>query len=132
MPETKQKVPQALKDLWFVTLGALSLSAEEVRKTVEQFARRGSISRSDARKIVSQVTSRVEKNRKVLEKKIHESVSLATRQLKVPSSAELQGILKKVTGLAKQVSRSSKGDSKPSPAAPRRSAARRSRRRAGG
>ena len=46
MPETKQKVPQALKELWFVTLGALSLSAEEVRKTVEQFARRGSISRA--------------------------------------------------------------------------------------
>lgn len=111
MAGTKQGIPQALKELWFVTLGALSLSVEEIPKTVEEFVRRGSLSRKEARKLVAQLTDRVNRNRKVLEKKIETNVTRAVRQLKFPSRDEIQGLVKRVTKLGQQVAQVM--DSKP-------------------
>lgn len=130
MPDPKEKIPQALKELWFVTLGALSLSAEEVRKAVEQFVKRGSLSHKDARKIVREVSSRVDQNRKQVEKKIESSVSRAMNQLKLPSRGELEGMFKRVTDLGRQVARigPSRRSSKPG-SAPKKTSAKPPRRR---
>lgn len=90
-------------DLWLATLGAFSLAEEEVGKFVKRLVDRGSLSQAEGKKLISDLQSKVKKNRLDFGKVIEDSVAKTLSKLNIPSKREVHELMKKVDALTQKI-----------------------------
>lgn len=102
-----------LKKYFYSGVGLAATTAEVVQKSVNELVRKGKVSETDGKKIISEAVKKVESQRPALEAKYNEAVHKFVKL----SSSEVGKLQKRIEQLEKQLTIKKQGTAAPKPAA---------------
>lgn len=102
-----------LKKYFYSGVGLAATTAEVVQKSVNELVRKGKVSETDGKKIISEAVKKVESQRPALEAKYNEAVHKFVKL----SSSEVGKLQKRIEQLEKQLTIKKQGATAPKAAA---------------
>lgn len=102
-----------LKKYFYSGVGLAATTAEVVQKSVNELVRKGKVSETDGKKIISEAVKKVESQRPALEAKYNEAVHKFVKL----SSSEVGKLQKRIEQLEKQLTIKKQGTAAPKAAA---------------
>ena len=102
-----------LKKYFYSGVGLAATTAEVVQKSVNELVRKGKVSETDGKKIISEAVKKVESQRPALEAKYNEAVHKFVKL----SSSEVGKLQKRIEQLEKQLTIKKQGTTAPKAAA---------------
>lgn len=88
---------------WRASVGTYATDEGETRNLLQRLVEFGSLSQKEAKEALADMRSRIEENRKELDKRVDESLKRATARLTVPSPAEIEQLRARVDELEERV-----------------------------
>ena len=85
-------------------IGAISAAEDEIEKAVRRFTEKGLVTEEEAKRILKEFLSSIEKSKVNIDKKIEENIVKVLNRLSIPSRSEVKSLNKKIAKLEKQVS----------------------------
>jgi len=98
-----------LKKAVALGLGALAVTEEKVRETVEELVKKGEVSRKEASKVAQDLLKKLETGKKEVEKQVEAIVKVSLRKLDIPTRTELKRMESRLKKLESSVKKKAAG-----------------------
>ena len=92
-----------LKDAWKDSVGNYATDEGATKNLFARLVDFGTLSRDEAVKLLGESRSKIEQNRRELERRVDESIKKATTRLHVPSAAELEKLSADVDAIDRRI-----------------------------
>lgn len=92
-----------LEKTFYMGLGALTITKEVAEKWIDELIEKGKVSREKGSQMVKDLVTKAEKEKKILDDKIHRSIESTIKKLNLPTRQELEEINKKIDHLQKEL-----------------------------
>lgn len=92
---------------FYLGLGALSVTKETAEKWINELVEKGKVSREKGSQMLKDLVSKAEKEKKIIDEKIHHGIESTIKKLNLPTRHELDEINKKIDQLQKELQKRS-------------------------
>jgi polyhydroxyalkanoate synthesis regulator phasin len=92
-----------LKDAWKESVGTYATDDGETKHLFARLVDFGTLSRDEAVKLLGESRSKIEQNRRELERRVDESIKKATSRLHVPSQAEIEQLSGEIEAIERRI-----------------------------
>ncbi len=88
-----------IKKAIYFGLGAVLLTEEKVKETLDDLVKKGELSKEDSKTMVKEVLERAKENKKIIEEKITEELEKFIKKANIATNSELQNLEKRIENL---------------------------------
>lgn len=92
-----------LKKGVFTGLGMISLTKDKVESLAKKLAEESKLSEEEGRKLVNEILSQSEEEKKKIEAKVEEIVASTLKKLDIPSREKMENLTKRIEELERKV-----------------------------
>ena len=106
-PKSETKTDKAflgrLREAWKLSVGEFAVEEGETRSLLGRLEALGTVTKDEAKQVLTYAKKNIDKNRSELEKRVEESVKSATSRLIIPTDDEIRAIRQRIIAAEKRI-----------------------------
>ena len=100
-----------LREAWKLSVGEFAVEEGETRSLLGRLEALGTVTKDEAKQVLTYAKKTIDKNRFELEKRVEDSVKSATSRLIIPTDDEIRSIRKRIIAAEKRIISLEEGES---------------------